>query len=81
MPNFNNLPTWLPPLIARKKLTIEEFAREAGLTRASVYNYLTDRSRPSEDSMLAMCRVLGVSLEEGLKQYTPKPLGSGATKR
>lgn len=78
--DFNNLKQWILPRLDKKQLTVEEFSTAAGLSRASVYNYLVDRSRPTEQTMAKMCHVLGESLEAGLAQYTPKqngrPVGS-----
>jgi transcriptional regulator with XRE-family HTH domain len=78
--NFSNLPTWLPRQLNRVGLSKEQLAHRAGISRTSVYRYIYDSDRPSEDTMLRICRVLEVPFEEGLRQYTPKkngrPLGT-----
>lgn len=72
---FNRLGEWLPPLLAERHMSVEELANEAGLTRASIYFYLTDKTRPTEENMARICNVLDVPLEEGLAQYTPRKAG------
>jgi transcriptional regulator with XRE-family HTH domain len=72
---FNHLGEWLPPLLAANNLSVEELANETGLTRASIYFYLTDQTRPTEENMVRICHALGVPLIEGLKQYTPRKRG------
>lgn len=74
-PDFNNLEVWLKPKIEALNLSVEGFAAKAGVSRASLYFYLKDKSRPSEQAMVKICQTLGVPLEEGLKQYTPKKVG------
>lgn len=75
MKDFNNIREWLLPKLADRQQTIENFARECGLSRASVYFYLTDKTRPESTTMKVMCDVLGVSFEEGLAQYSPRKMG------
>lgn len=72
---MNRLKTWLDPKLQERKLSYEDFARLCGLSRASIYFYAADKSRPTEETMVVMCQVLGVPLEEGLSQYTPKKRG------
>lgn len=78
--DYNRIKQWLIPKLEVKQITIEEFANAAGLSRASIYFYLSDRHRPDEQAMAKMCHVLGADLEEGLRQYTPRfrgrPYGS-----
>jgi transcriptional regulator with XRE-family HTH domain len=73
--NFNNLGTWLPPLIEKLDMSYEQFARACGITRPMVYFYIADRYRPETQTMIRICQVLGVSAEEGLAQYTPRKVG------
>ena len=81
--NFSNLPVWIPEQLMRLGLTKEQLAHRLGVSRTSIYRYIYDMDRPSKDTMLKMCRVMGVPLEEGLRQYTPKkngrPFGKVAT--
>ncbi|MFN0170760.1 MAG: helix-turn-helix domain-containing protein [Bryobacteraceae bacterium] len=63
------------PKLAERQFSVERFATLCGLTRAAVYFYLRDKTRPEPESMAAMCQVLDVSLEEGFAQYTPKRKG------
>lgn len=73
--DFSNLPTWLPRKIKTTGLKMSQIANHTGISRATLYEYLSDKSRPSEQVMLRLCRVLGVPFEQGLAQYTPKPMG------
>jgi len=74
-PDYNNIQQWLDPILYEKQISVEQLARAAGLSRASLYNYMIDRYRPDEQHMAKLCRVLGVPLEEGLRQYTPRRRG------
>lgn len=56
-------------------MSIEQFANEVGVSRASVYFYFSDQARPTEETMKRMCDVLERPYEEGLRQYTPKKNG------
>ena len=73
--DYNHIKEWLDPKLKRMGLSIEKFARLAGLNRSSVYFYRNDEDRPSEQAMIRMCQVLGASCQEGLAQYTPKKNG------
>ena len=75
MNGYNYLKQWLPPRIKATGLSIEMFARKVDLSRAQVYKYLGDRSRPTTDTMARICKVLDVPLSEGLSQYSDNPNG------
>ncbi len=75
MKDFNRIKGWLDPQLQAKGLSVESFARQCELTRAAVYHFRADTNRPDEQTMIRMCRVLGVPSEEGFAQYTPKPRG------
>ena len=75
MEDFNNIKDWIVPLLEQKGLSLENFAREVGVSRASIYFYMTDKTRPTSVTMKKMCDVLEVPFEEGLAQYTPRPVG------
>ena len=74
--DYSHLPVWLRRQLRRVGLTPEKFGQRAKVSRISVYAYLSDRSRPSEQTMAKICRVLGVPFAEGLRQYTPKAVGN-----
>jgi len=78
---FNHIREWLLPKLDTIGISVEAFADMADISRASIYFYLNDQSRPSTQSMARICRVLGVPVEEGLSQYTSKPLGRGDGRR
>lgn len=75
MKDFNNLPVWIPKQCAKKEIGIETLAQRSGVSRTAIYKYLYDQDRPSEQTMKRITKALGVSFEEGLKQYTPKRNG------
>jgi transcriptional regulator with XRE-family HTH domain len=58
-------------LLHQKELSVEEFARKIGLTRASVYYYIDGRHCPSMKTLRLICEVLDISFEEGLRYCTP----------
>lgn len=72
---MNNIKQWLLPLLQQQSLSVEELANKVGITRTAVYNYLSDRNRPTEQTMKRITEALGVPFEEGLRQYTPKTVG------
>jgi transcriptional regulator with XRE-family HTH domain len=73
--NFNHLKQWLVPLLNEKKMSVEDLAQKANITRTIIYWWLSDKYRPDEQSMVRVCAVLGRPLEEGLRQYTPRKRG------
>jgi transcriptional regulator with XRE-family HTH domain len=73
--DYNRIKLWLLPILDSKGMSVESFARLVGISRATVYFYLSDKHRPDEQVMAQICRVLGVPFEEGLRQYTPKKWG------
>lgn len=73
--DFNHIQQWLDPQLDRLGLSIEQFANVCGISKASVYFYRDDKYRPNTGIMSKMCKVLGVPLEEGLRQYTPRKAG------
>ena len=77
----NTIREWLVPQLQSMGLTPEQFANMVGISRASLYFYFTDRSRPDTGTMAVMCEVLGVPLEEGLRQYIPKQVGRPSGRR
>lgn len=81
--DYNRLPQWLPEKIAATGFTVEQVGNRIGVSRTSMYGYLLGSYRPTSQTMVKLCRVLGVPFEEGLKQYTPKkrgrPYGSQGT--
>lgn len=73
--NFNHLNLWLPSQLKRMGWSVEQLAQRTNTSRATIYNWLTDADRPSEQKMVKVCQVLGVPFEEGLMQYVPKRIG------
>jgi len=72
---YNHLREYLLPKLAEREMSIEEFARAIDVTRACVYFYLDDRTRPREQVAIRMSQVLGVPAEEVMRQYTPRKVG------
>jgi transcriptional regulator with XRE-family HTH domain len=79
--DFNNLHRWLPAKLKKAGLSVERLSQLANITRATIYFWMTDKARPSEDTMLRVCRVLGVPFEEGLRQFSPKTMGRPRTRK
>lgn len=81
--DYNHLKAWMLPMLQDRGLSIEKFSDLVGVSKTVVYNWMHDLNRPTEETMVVVCRELGRPLEEGLRQYTPKPLGRppGKTKR
>lgn len=73
--DFNHIRQWLDPKLDELDLSVESFARQCDLTRTAIYAYRADKNRPSEQTMIRMCQVLGVSAEDGFAQYTPRKKG------
>ncbi len=75
MQDFSHIKEWILPLADKKGISLERLGRAAGISRASVYHYMSDRSRPDSQTMMRICDALGVPHEEGLAQYTPRKEG------
>ncbi len=73
--DFNNLGPWLSNLLNLRQMSVESLANEIGISRAAIYQYMNDQSRPREQVIIRMCQVLGVDAAEGMNQYTPRKLG------
>lgn len=88
--DFNNINKWLGQKLAERGVSVEQLANIAGLSKASLYFYMTDRRRPDEQAMAKICHALSglmvtdlsgntfmqeVPFEEGLRQYTPRKRG------
>lgn len=58
-----------------KGLSVEQFAREVGVTRTSVYFYVRDRSRPTAATLHKICEQVGITFEEGLTYCAPRTTG------
>ena len=75
MKDFNYIKEWLMPKLDAKGISVEALANAVGVTRGAIYFYLDDTCRPETQTMARICQFLGVPLEEGLKQFTPKKRG------
>jgi transcriptional regulator with XRE-family HTH domain len=62
-------------LLEFHRLSVEQLAVRANLTRAAVYYYFNGRTRPSPNSLAAICNVLGFPYAEALKYITPRVPG------
>jgi predicted DNA-binding transcriptional regulator AlpA len=52
---FNKIREWLLPQLDKKGISIEQFARAAGISRAAIYFYMDDTHRPSTQMMARRC--------------------------
>jgi transcriptional regulator with XRE-family HTH domain len=75
MKDFNHLNEWIPEKLKEVGITLEQLANRANISRTAIYRWLYDADRPTEDSIIVVCRVLGVAPEEGMAQYVPKRVG------
>jgi transcriptional regulator with XRE-family HTH domain len=73
--NHNLIREWLMPKLAAKDMSVAQLAAAIGVSRAAVYLYLSDQSRPTGYHMARICQVLGVPIKEGLGTYVPKRTG------
>lgn len=81
MNDFNHLDIWLDGLLRKHQMSVEQLAKKSRLSRAAIYFYMIDKNRPSANAMASMCHALGVPVEEGMKQYTPRKAGRPAGTR
>lgn len=90
MKDFNNIKQWLLPKLDARRLSVEQFANLSGLSKATIYFYMSDRIRPDLESMGAMCKTLSntlcmdakgneymeeVSINDGMSQFSPRKRG------
>ena len=83
MKDYNHLDKWIPAQIKKTGLPIFKVANRIGISRASIYAWMKDTTRPDSDTMLKFAQVIaGFSGEdsdklfaEGLSQYTNRPEG------
>lgn len=88
--DFNHINQWLTQKLDERGVSVEQLANISGLSKASLYFYMTDRRRPDEQAMAKICHALSglmvtdlqgnqfmqeVPFEEGLRQYTPRKRG------
>lgn len=62
-------------LLEKRGLSVEQLAREAGITRSAIYLYTSGRSRPTEETLLRICAVLDIPYFEGVTYCTPAQVG------
>lgn len=72
-------------VLTRLGLSVEEFARLSNLTRASVYYYMSGKTKPSRESVIRMAKVLEMEPDE-LELYVDtrepgRPMGYRRTAR
>jgi len=71
----NQIRKWLLPKLAEKDMSVAQLAKAIGVSRAAIYLYLSDQSRPTGYHMARICQVLGAPIREGLALYVPKRPG------
>jgi DNA-binding XRE family transcriptional regulator len=55
--------------------SVEQFARQIGVTRTSVYFYIEGRSRPKLSTLIKICDIVGITLAEGKQICMPRSSG------
>lgn len=81
--DYNHLGRWLPGQIEKTGMPMFKIANRAGLSRGSVYGWMTDRYRPDSETLLKFLQVIADLTDqdsaklhaEGLRQYTNRPEG------
>jgi hypothetical protein len=84
--DYNNLGKWLPVQIEKTGIPMFKVAMRAGVSRASVYAWMVDKTRPDSETMLKFVQVLAnltgqdsTALHaEALSQYINRPEGRKA---
>jgi len=79
--SHNAIREWLLPKLAARDMSVAQLATAVGVSRAAVYLYLNDQSRPTGYHMARICQVLGVPIEEGLSKYIPRRPGRPRKRR
>lgn len=51
-------------VLRKKEITFRDFANSCGLTERTLYNYCSNITVPSLDSLSRMCSVLGCKFED-----------------
>lgn len=81
--DFNNLKPWIEKMTKASGLPIYKVANRAGISRASIYAWMNDLSRPDPETILKVVQVYAPLvgrkshdlLTEALKQYTNRTEG------
>lgn len=73
--NDNTFPQWFNEKLKAADFTVIKLAYETGLSRTSIYNYLTGINTPSKITLEKLCASINADAEEGFQTYTPKKLG------
>jgi len=73
--DFSNLGKWLPQKMADKGMSAEQLGNACGVSRSAIYFFISDKNRPTEMTMMKICRALDADFADGLRQYTPRPMG------
>lgn len=63
-------------LLEMKNFSVEKLARLSGVTRTSIYHYMSNKRRPTPETLSSICATLDIPYEEGLAYITPSKIGS-----
>lgn len=81
--NYNHLKPWLEELCQKCDLPIYKLANRAGISRAIIYAWMSDRHRPDPENLLKVVQVFAAGtgrpseelLAEALTKYTDNRRG------
>lgn len=81
--DFNRLKPWIEKQTQLAGLPIYKLANRAGISRASIYAWMNDTTRPDSETLLRVVQVLADHTDqdsaklhaEALAQYTNRPEG------
>lgn len=62
---------WIPGVLDKHGMSVEQLAGKIGVTRSIIYYYLTGERSPTKETLAKICDVLQVSYEDALKYITP----------
>jgi hypothetical protein len=56
--DYNKLPQWLTRKLDERRMSVDDLAYEARISRTVIYMWLNDTYRPTPQSMIKVCRAL-----------------------
>ncbi len=64
---------WLKQELTKANMTPEQLGNKVGVSRAAVYFYFTDKTRPTENTLRRICDVFHVPFVVASKLYERRP--------
>lgn len=81
--DYNRLKPWIEKMCKEAHLPVYKVANRAGISRAIIYGWMSDKHRPDSDTILRVAQVFATATgrdsaklhAEALAQYTPRSEG------